>query len=124
MSVVRRIEGSNPSPPLDSGRSSRSGRSASTLQSVCGHRYSCAENRVEGENDQSVSAPMAVEVDDVAHRGDGGAGRQGLTKGSPEAREKLGGGAPAGGGVADDQEQDRAYRRPGYSDNHLKCGDG
>jgi hypothetical protein len=56
--------------------------------------------------------------------GDGGAWWQDLAEGSPEAREKLGGRASARGGVADDQEQDRTDRRPGYAENHLKGGDG
>jgi ketosteroid isomerase-like protein len=102
---------------------SRSGRFGSTAKSVRDHRYPGAENRVEGKNDQGVSAPVSVEVNDVAHRGDGSTGRQDLTKGSPEAREKLGGRAAARGGVADDQKQDRAERRPGYSENHLKSGE-
>lgn len=42
---------------------------------------------------------------------------------APQAGEKLGGRASAGGGITDDLEQDRTDHRPGDSENHLKGGD-
>src|SRR6516165_5157985 len=103
---------------------SHRGRFGACAWSGRDHRHTGAENRVDGENDQGVRAPVAVEVNDIAHGGDGGTGWQDLTEGSPEAREKLGGRASARRRVADDQEQERADRRPGYSENHLKGCDG
>jgi hypothetical protein len=41
-------------------------------QFVRDHRRRRAENRIDGEHDYGVGAPVAVEVDDIEHRGDGG----------------------------------------------------